>query len=236
MSTNYKKWIWGGIGWALIGPIGGILGFALGSLSSKNVHSQAQTMGGDFLSSILVLFAAVMKADGVQKKSELEYIKKFLVEQTGVPNTKKLLQIFKEILKQDYSLQEVCYQVKVNMDKPSRLQLVHILFGLSQADGDVHIKEIEMIHTISRLLGITETEYQSIQGMFKEDLESAYAVLCVNPSASDLEIKKAYRKMANKYHPDKIAHLGDDFKEMAQEKFKAVSEAYAKIKKERNIK
>ena len=79
-----------------------------------------------------------MKADGVQKKSELEYIKKFLVSQFGVNQTKQLLQIFKKILEQDYSLEEVCLQIKSKMDKASRLQLIHILFGLSQSDGDVH--------------------------------------------------------------------------------------------------
>ena len=122
------------------------------------------------------------------------------------------------------------------LDKPSRLQLIHILFGLSQADGDVHSDEVEVIKEISGLLGISGVEYESIQGMFKEDLESAYNVLGVSSSSSDQEIKKAYRKMANKYHPDKIAHLGDDFKDIAQEKFKSVSEAYQKIKKDRNIK
>ena len=122
------------------------------------------------------------------------------------------------------------------MDKPSRLQLIHILFGLSQADGDVHSDEVEVIKEISGLLGISGVEYESIQGMFKEDLESAYNVLGVSSSSSDQEIKKAYRKMANKYHPDKIAQLGDDFKDIAQEKFKSVSEAYQKIKKDRNIK
>ena len=72
--------------------------------------------------------------------------------------------------------------------------------------------------------------------MFKEDLESAYTVLGVSKDSTDMEIKKAYRKMANKYHPDKTAHLGDDLKEISQEKFKSVSEAYNKIKKDRNIK
>ena len=133
MSKNYKKWLWGGIGWALVGPIGGILGFALGAISSNSSYSKTQTMGGDFLSSILVLFAAVMKADGIQKKSELEYIKRFLIQQIGISNTKNLLQIFKEILKQNYSLEEVCAQVKTHMDKPSRLQLIHVLLEIKDA-------------------------------------------------------------------------------------------------------
>ena len=235
MSTNYKKWIWGGLGWALMGPIGGILGYALGSMSGQR-QSYAQTRGGDFLSVLLVLFAAVMKADGVQKKSELEYIKRFFVNQIGISNTKNLMQIFKKILEQDIPLEKVCLQIREQMDKPSRLQVLHILFGLSQSDGDVHLEEIKVIHNISNLIGISDVEYKSIESMFKEDLESAYSVLGVSKDSTDIEIKKAYRKMANKYHPDKIAHLGDDFKEISQEKFKSVSEAYRKIKKERNIK
>lgn len=237
MSGNYKKWVWGGLGWAIGGPIGGILGYALGSMNNQSrSYSKTSTMGGDFLTSLLILFAAVMKADGVQKKSELEYIKRFLVNQTGISNTKKLLLIFKEILKQEISLDQVCNQIRMQMDKPSRLQLIHILFGLSQADGDVHPSEIQIIQTISNALGINQVEYKSIESMFKDDLESAYSVLGISSGSQDIEIKKAYRKMANKFHPDKIAHLGEDFKDIAQEKFKSVTEAYHKIKKERNIK
>ena len=237
MSGNYKKWIWGGLGWAIGGPIGGILGYALGSINNQSKsYSKNSTMGGDFLTSLLILFAAVMKADGAQKKSELEYIKHFLVNQTGISNTKKLLLIFKEILKQEISLNQVCRQIRTQMDKPSRLQLIHILFGLSQTDGDVHPSEIKIIQTISTELGINQIEYKSIESMFKDDLESAYSVLGISSDSQDIEIKKAYRKMANKFHPDKIAHLGEDFKDIAQEKFKSVTEAYHKIKKERNIK
>ena len=235
MSANYKKWIWGGLGWAVMGPIGGILGYALGSMSDQS-QSYSRTKGGDFLSVLLVLFAAVMKADGVNKKSELEYIKRFFVNQIGISHTKNLMQIFKKILEQDIPLQKVCMQIKQQMDKPSRLQVIHVLFGLSQSDGDVHPEEVKIIHQISNLLGINQIEYKSIESMFKEDLESAYKVLGVSRKSEDIEIKKAYRKMANKYHPDKIAHLGDDFKEIAQEKFKSVSDAYSKIKKESNIK
>ena len=236
MPGNYKKWIWGGLGWAIGGPIGAILGYSLGAMKKTSSYSKRTTMGGDFLTSLLILFAAVMKADGVQKKSELEYIKGFLVNQTGISNTKNLLLIFKNILNQDFSLNDVCIQIKTQMDKPSRLQLIHILFGLSKADGDVHPAEVEIIKTISMQLGINEIEYKSIESMFKEDLDSAYSVLGISSSSSNLEIKKAYRKMANKFHPDKIAHLGEDFKDIAQEKFKSVTEAYHKIKKDRNIK
>jgi DnaJ like chaperone protein len=177
-----------------------------------------------------------MKADGVQKKSELNYIKQFFVSQIGINDTKKLMQIFKKILEQDIPLKEVCLQIKSRMDEPSRLQVIHILFGLSKSDGEIHPNEVNIIKDISGMLGISSLDYKSIEGMYKDNLESAFNVLGINKESTNIEIKKAYRKMANKYHPDKIAHLGNEFKEIAHDKFKSVSEAYARIKKDRNIK
>ena len=235
MTKNYKKWIWGTLGWAMFGPLGAIMGYALGSATSKSMKTAA-TGGGDFLSVLLVLFAAIMKADGIQKKSELNYIKQFFVSQIGINDTKKLMQIFKKILEQDIPLKEVCLQIKSRMDEPSRLQVVHILFGLSKSDGEIHPNEVNIIKDISGMLGISSLDYKSIEGMYRENLESAFDVLGINKESTNVEIKRAYRKMANKYHPDKIAHLGSEFKEIAQDKFKSVSEAYARIKKDRNIK
>ena len=235
MTKNYKKWIWGTLGWAMFGPLGAIMGYALGSAASKNMKTSA-TGGGDFLSVLLVLFAAIMKADGVQKKSELNYIKQFFISQIGINDTKKLMQIFKKILEQDIPLKEVCLQIKSRMDEPSRLQVIHVLFGLSKSDGEIHPNEVNIIKDISGMLGISSLDYKSIEGMYRDNLESAFNVLGINKESTNLEIKKAYRKMANKYHPDKIAHLGSEFKEIAHDKFKSVSEAYARIKKDRNIK
>ena len=176
-----------------------------------------------------------MKADGVQSKSELEYVKTFFVTQFGKTHAQERMQLFKEILKQDYSTAEVCAQIKSNMDHATRLQLLHILFGLSQADGHVHPDEVKVISTISRYMGISQKDLESIQAMFYKSTNGAYKILEINASASDHEIKKAYRKMAIKYHPDKVQHLGDDFQRMAEEKFKTLNEAYQQIKKERGL-
>ena len=143
--------------------------------------------------------------------------------------------MFKDILKQDYSIPTICRQVQRHMDHPSRLELVHVLFGLSRADGEIHPMEIEEIRKISNYLGISHADYDSIKAMFIKDASSAYKVLEVSPQASDQEIKKAYRRMAGKFHPDKVHHLGEDFQELAEEKFKAINEAYQEIKGERKF-
>jgi DnaJ like chaperone protein len=240
-----KKLLWGGLGWVMGGPIGAILGYAFASMSenqsaqwigaARTGDAYTQTKSADFIISILVLFAKVMKADGQLLKSELDYIKKFLLQQFGAQQTNKFMVLFKDILKQEYPLRDVCRQIQRSMDHPSRLELIHVLFGLSAADGHVHPEEVRVIQTIANYLNINTRDYESIKAMFTKDESANYKILELSKSASNQEVKKAYRKMANKYHPDKVAHLGVDLQNLAEDKFKAVNDAYHQIKKDRGM-
>lgn len=240
--TNWNKWIIGGLGWAMFGPLGGIIGYTLGSnmggsSGGKYAQSgQSHTTSGDFGAAMLVLLAAVMKADGKVLKSELDFVKQFLITHFGKEQAKHSVLFLKDILKQDYPMRDVCLQIKRNMDHASRLQLLHVLFGLSAADGYVHPKEVEVIRAIAGYFGISQKDYESLQAMFYKDAPSAYKVLEIKSNATDTEVKKAYRKMATKYHPDKVSYLGEEFQKMAEEKFKQLNEAYELIKKERGMK
>ena len=238
MSLN-KKLLWGGLGWVFAGPIGAVLGYTYASMSNKESYripgSSSSTKHGDFIISVLVLFAKVMKADGKLLKSELDYVKRFLKQQFGIHKTKELMVVFRDILEQDYPLKDVCKQIQRSMDHPSRLELIHILYGLSASDGHVHPEEIKIIQTMANYLNINKNDYESIKAMFAKDEEAIFRVLEISPNASNDEIKKAYRKMANKYHPDKVSHLGKEMQKMAEEKFKAVNDAYQRLKKDRNI-
>ncbi len=236
---SWNKLIFGALGWAMFGPIGGILGYTLGSQSdSRSSYSRRRgnTQSGDFGVALLILLAAVMKADGKILKSELDYVKNFLIDNFGKVHANQALKMLKELLHKDFPLNQVCGQIQQNMDHPSRLQLMHVLFGLSASDGEVHPEEIRVIKTIGNYLNINPKDFESIQAMFYKDTESAYKVLEIDKSATDSEVKKAYRKMAVKYHPDKVGHLGEDFQKMAEEKFKQLNDAYQKIKSNRNIK
>ena len=238
MSFN-KKLLWGGLGWVFAGPIGAILGYTYASMSddrsSQWAQPRSQTKHGDFVISVLVLFAKVMKADGQLLRSELDYVKKFLRQQFGVQQTKELMVVFKDILDQEYPLKDVCRQIQRSMDHPSRLELIHILYGLSASDGHVHPDEVRVIQAIANYLNINNNDYESIKAMFAKDEEASYRVLEISKSASNAELKRAFRKMANKYHPDKVSHLGKEMQKLAEEKFKAVNDAYQQIKKDRHI-
>jgi DnaJ like chaperone protein len=238
----FGKWLGGGLGFVMGGPIGGLLGFLVGSMidstgdqpSSGNRRS-LNTSQGDFGMSLLVLVAAVMKADGKVVKSELDYVKQFFVRQFGQESASQALLMLKDIVKQEIPVRDVCIQIGKNMDYSSRLQLLHLLFNVSLADAKIHPLEIEIIEKISGAMGVASSDFISIKNMFIPETDSSYKILEIDPSSTNDEVKKAYRRMAMKYHPDKVSHLGDDFRKTADEKFKKVNEAYDKIKRERNI-
>lgn len=241
--SKYTKWVMGGLGWALGGPIGGILGFIMGS-AFEGMNSgefeyrpprQEGTQPGDFRISLLILSAAVMKADGKQLKSELNYIKSFFIQNFGEVATRHYMQAFRDILKQEIPLREVCLQIRTHMDLHSRLQLLHFLFGIALADGHAHTTEIKTIEKISDWLGINQHDFISIKNMFVKDTESAWKILEISPDSSEETVKRAYRAMALKYHPDRVSHLGEEFQQAAKEKFQEVNDAFNTIKKEKGF-
>ena len=241
--AKFGKWITGGLGWAIGGPIGGILGFVVGSLFDNTTvitgrqeyqPGQPTTQGG-YIMSLLVLVAAVMKADGKVLKSELDYTKDFFVRSFGLAAASEAIKILRDLLNQNIPVTDVCHQIRQNMDHPSRLQLVHFLFGIADADGHIHETEHQLIRHIAQQMGISEKDYQSIEAMFVANTDAAYKILETEPTATDDELKKAYRRMALKYHPDKVHYLGEDIQKGANEKFQKVNEAWEIIKKQRGI-
>ncbi|MBO6067589.1 MAG: TerB family tellurite resistance protein [Bacteroidales bacterium] len=250
------KWISGFLGWMMFGPIGGLVGFFLGSLVEKGSFIQIEqgnspygtgTGGGysreqqrtgqrnSFLMSLLVLSTAVIKADGHFVKSELEYVKNFLRQNFGEEAAEQAKDIIKGLMEKDINIYEVGSQIHMYMNYSQRLQLFHYLVALAQSDHRVTQEEIDVLGTIASTIGLSTADTESIMSMFKNDLESAYRVLEITSSATDDEVRKAYKRMALKYHPDKVSTLGEDVQKAAEEKFKNVQEAYEKIKKARGM-
>lgn len=252
--AGFTKWITGGLGFVLGGPIGGLIGFAIGSLidgsaqlvnygeyqeqTRRGTNPYSRTAEGDFKMSLLVLIACVMKADGSPKKQELDVAKRFLLANFGEDGALEALQILKNLLRQDINDVEVARQINYAMNYASKLELIHLLFEIAYADGAENQYELTVIQRISWNLGVSNLDFDALKAPYNrtKDVNWAYAALELKPDATDDEIKKAYRAMAKKYHPDTVANLGEEIKKKATEKFRSVNEAYEELKKTRGFK
>lgn len=185
---------------------------------------------------LMVLSAAVMKADGKVLKVELDFVKNFFTQQFGPRFNREHLQVLKHFLEgAQIPLEQICSDIRMRTQVEVRIQLLYYLFGLAKADGQVAESEIRVIRRISGLLEIPEADFNSVQNMFVRDVNSDYKVLEIDPGVGDEEVKKAYRQMAVRYHPDKVVHMGEEYQKGAKEKFQKIQEAYENIKKLRGM-
>ena len=113
--------------------------------------------------------------------------------------------------------------------------MLHYLIQIANADGEFAKSEKSVIEAIGSVIGLSERDVSSLVAMFYKETNSAYKVLEISPEATDEEVRKAYRKMAMKYHPDKVATLGPEVQQAATEKFRQIQEAYDAIKAERGM-
>lgn len=241
------------IGFFLLGRSfsGAIIGFVIGSLIDTFTANANRKNGGDifdyyrehsggsrtdFATMLMALSAAVMRADGKLAKAELDYIKSFFTQQFGPQFTVEHLQVLKHFLNAaEVPLPQICDDIKRRTQVEVRVQLLHYLFGIAKADGHVAEAELNVLRRIADLLEVPSKDYESIKSMFYRDSNADYHVLGIEPGATEEEIKKAYRQMAIRYHPDKVIHMGEEYQKGAKEKFQKVQEAYENIKKSRGI-
>lgn len=245
--ANFTKWFGATLGFSFGGPIGAILGFAVGSFidgfSKEDVadarrfsQGSSSNQSGDFEMSLLILSAVVIKADGKIDKRELDYVRNHFIQMYGDTRANHAFKLFSGIIKNDnISTRQVCMQIRQQMTHATRLQLLHFLFGIANSDGHVSESEVDMIHTIAGYLYVSNPDYESIKAMFYDGVDNSYKILEIDQSVTDIEVKKAYRKLVKKHHPDKLQHLGKEHVKGAKEKFMQIQKAYESIQKERGM-
>ena len=250
--ASFTKWLGAGLGFVTGGPIGAAIGFAVGSFidgySEGDIidareefqrrtsgNRRVNTQSGDFEISLLILSSIVIKSDGKVDQRELDYVRTQFVGMYGKERANNAFKLFKGVMKKDISARQVCMQIRQHMPHASRLQLVHFLFGIAKADHYVSGKEVDEIQKIANYLYINSSDFESIKAMFYSSSDSAYKILEIEKTASESEVKSAYRKMVKKYHPDKLKDLGEEHLNGAKEKFQEIQDAYENIKKEKGF-
>ncbi len=218
----------------------------------QNGTSNAQTyeeQRNSFLFSMLVLSSYIIKADGKIMHSEMEFVRQFLRQNFGEQAVNqgqeillKLFEVQKQQGEQEFrkTIHQSCTEIKHYMDVSQRLQLLNYLVIIAKVDGYVSPEEIKALKEVSRHLGLTAKDVDSMLNMESgaradSNIEDAYKVLGISPTATDDEVKAAYRKMALKHHPDRVATLGEDIRKAAEKKFQDINDAKERIFKARGL-
>lgn len=242
------KWFAAILGYSIFRFPGAILGFLLGSFlenfnSSKRGGStifqdltRQNVSPADFELNLLSLCSIVIKADGQVSQKELDYVRKYFVATYGKERANAIFRTFNEVIKKrEINAQRICQYLNQRTRYEVRLQLLHFLFGIAQADGQVSQAEIAKLKELAGFFRIGLHDFESIKAMFFKDADQAYKILEIEKNATDEEVKKAYRTMAKKYHPDRVVTENEAIKKGAEDKFKEVQKAYETIQKERGI-
>lgn len=254
------KYVGALVGWFLgRGFFGALIGYFIGSAadmyffkgntsqggggrtgrSFKDVFEQATQQSvspGDFELNLLSLASIVIKADGKISQTELDYARQYFVRAYGKDRANATFRTFNDVIKnREVSASRICAYLNARTRYEVRLQILHFLFGIAQADGQVSQPEVNVLGTIAGYFRINLQDFESIKNMFVKKADSAYKILEIERSASNDEVKKAFRTMAKKYHPDKLMDMDEAYRTGAEEKFRNVQEAYETIQKERGM-
>ena len=219
---------------------------------SNREYSNRQTEEGQrnsFMFSLLVLASYIIKADGKVMHSEMEVVRRFLLQNFGSAAVSQgeeiLLRLFeqqKRIGTEQYRsvIQDSCSQIRSNMLYEQRLQLLNFLVIIAQADGSVPPVEEAALKEVAIHMGLSAEDVDQMLNLRSgasstSSLDDAYRVLGIQPTATNDEVKAAYRKMALKHHPDKVSALGEDVRKAAEKKFQEINDAKDRIYKARGI-
>lgn len=260
---GYGKWIGGIVGFMAGGPLGALAGYVIGSLfegkddnshmdegcSNRNDNrGSAYGQRNSFMFSLLVMASYIIRADGKIMHSEMEYVRQFLRRNFGeaaqIEGNQILLNLFEQRKRMDAenpfafkrTINECGVQIRNNLSYEERLQLLSFLTQIAKSDGNVCKEEIEALKEVALAMGLSVREVDSMLNLGGDSLEEAYKVLEIDPDSSDDEVKAAYRKLALKHHPDKVATLGEDVRKAAEEKFQQINSAKERIYKARGLK
>ena len=219
----------GFLGWAFFGPIGGLIGFLVGSVfdsmggaaklgdgSDSNTGYTSYTgrtystgtssadyrtgQRNSFMMSLLVLATAVIKADGKLSAAELNNVKSFIRANFGDQAASESESIIRQLMAKDINVYQVGAQIKMYMNYSQRLQLFQYLVQLAQCDGMVQA-ELDVLDSIATAIGLSNTDRDSLLNMYRKSADSAYKVLGIESNATDDEVKKITEAIDSSLRP-----------------------------------
>lgn len=244
MARWKGKAIGAGLGWVFGGPFGAILGAVTGNIIDKTLSGGVaieEPIGNydrslNFVTHLVGILVSIAKADGRLNAHEINIIERsFLNFGFRGDDLSFIRSLIEQTSRTDLDLDNICYEYKQYSNYEERLTLLRIIYLVAFADDVLHPNEERMINRVIEHLDIYPEDAYEIRGEFRNDQDKNYNILGIDRNTSAEDIKKAYRILSKKYHPDKVTHLGDEFAKIANDKFQTINEAYKNIRQEKRF-
>ena len=247
----------GTLGYMLGGPLGALLGAALGRNFDRGITitdrhdsygpGRQERVQAAFFSASFSVMGHIAKADGQVSADEISAAEAIMAHmQLGANQRKAAIRLFNAGKQADFRLDEILDQFRRECHGRHNLAriFIEIQITTAQADGKLHAAERRILHHIGDRLGFSSAEIDQLLAAAgartgatgtRQSLDDAYKVLGVDRQASDAEVKKAYRRLMNQHHPDKLIAKGlpEEMIELANEKTGLIKAAYEQIKESR---
>ena len=210
---------------------------------SEYEQSQTETHN-TFVFLLVNILIKIAQADGKVTRAETATIQRFFQSNLHYSQSQLLWVkgLIKDALKSAVSLEQLLADFKQQFAYEPRLILLELVYQVLFSNDHVSDPELQLVRNIAEYLDISQFEQRAFEARFRggyrataaprqRDEQRYYEVLGLQPGADFAEIKSVYRKLSMKYHPDKVGHLGDEFKKMAEDKMKELNVAYEYLKK-----
>ncbi len=242
----------GTLGYMLGGPLGAMLGAALGGNFDRGINVSGQFDPGAqervqaaFFSATFSTMGHVAKADGKVTADEIASASHIMSQmQLTAEQRQAAKKLFNEGKNTTFPLDEVLYQFRKECHRRRNLlqMFLEIQISMAMADGHLHSDEKQLLYHIGEVLGFSHQQLEHLfqfaagasqsPGHQTQTLDDAYAILGISKSASDDEIKKAYRRLMSQHHPDKLVSKGlpEEMIKVATEKTQEIRKAYELVK------
>jgi len=236
--------IYSGIAGILI-FIGIFWGFSYWMKKKISTYEESQTESHNrFVWLLVQILINIAKIDGVVSKEEISTIHRFFQQNLRYDQTKMywVKNLIKEAVDSTESMESLLLEFRNTFAYEPRLILLELIYQILYTKGHVPEAELKIARDIANYLQIKDYDKRTIEAKYKYGnqhqtgtsqgtADHYYAILGLKSGADQDTIKKAYRKLSMKYHPDKVRHLGEEFRAVAEEKMKEINGAYDFFKK-----
>ncbi|MCL2625412.1 MAG: TerB family tellurite resistance protein [Cystobacterineae bacterium] len=183
------------------------------------------------------IFTQIAMADAPINQEEIHHIRLYFERDLGFSEwgLSAVRAELKAWLKKTADMNELLSKARPDIPPALRPTFVSALYELALADGELQRTERDLLQRVVRYLNLSDEQLQSITSAFFGDGSEHYALLGLEPQASDEEIKTAYRKLAAAHHPDSHVGMSPQQIEKTTQAFHQIKEAYEALKKIRGF-